>query len=125
MSRVESNSTAATIQRLRKAWCIRINGLNTFNADPEPGKSEESRVPEANAVPKSWLGRWGVCKDYTFICLPSGDLFILYGEPCNELRTLIQEVCTSGENLRVPYFDQESLYCHEIIARVKDPFCQF
>lgn len=116
-------STAASVCRLRKLWCIRINDLNTYNPFPEKGKKEDNLVPSPSQIPKDWLGKWGSKKDLTWICLESGDLFILGGEPSNELLKLLQEICPNGSALCLQYMIQESLYCREIISRIRDPFC--
>lgn len=116
---------AGTIQRLRRLWCVRINSLNTYNALSDDGNG---RVPSPEQIPRHWLGHWGTDDNYTFICLRTGDLFVLHGKPNNELLSLLRGhpgLCPGGSELRVPYFHEESLYLEEILARVRDPYCLF
>ena len=124
MPTTTSPSIAATIQRLRKAGCVRINDLNTFNTTLPAGE-EDGRVPSANQVPGHWRGRYGTDNGWTFICLVSGDLLVLHGEPNSETQKLLEEVCLQGDKLRVSYLNGENLYCTEVLARVRDPFCVF
>lgn len=125
MSAIKSPPLAGIIQRLRKLWCVRINGINTYNclADQENG-----RVPSPEEIPKHWCGRWGTDSGYTFICLRTGDLFVLSGEPNSELLKLLEGdmgLCPCGSELRVPYLHEESLFLEELLARVRDPFHAF
>ena len=116
-------SPAAIIQRLRRLWCVRINGLNTTNYLSL--EEEHGMIPSPDEIPGHWRGRWGTDGDYTFICLITGDLFILHGEPNTELINLIGGnlgFCPNGSGLRVPYCQGESLQLEEIIARIRDPY---
>ena len=120
---MKSPPLAGIVQRLRKLWCIRINGLNTYDSLSD---QEDGQVPNPEQIPKHWLGHWGIDDNYTFICLRSGDLFVLSGEPNSELLNLLTGelgLCPGGSELRVPYFHGESLYIEEIMARVRDPYC--
>lgn len=117
------DSNAAMVQRLRRHWCVRINDLNTYN--PLECDEKNGRVLSPSRIPNHWRGKWGTDEGYTFICLESGDLFVLDGEPSSELLGLFKEICPRGNGLRVPYFAQEALHARELLARVKDPYCKF
>ena len=112
----------AIVTKLQGFGCVRINGLNTFNSLAE---NEDGRVPSPEQVPCHWLGRWGTDKDLTFICLATGDLFVLYGRPNDELLKSLTGntgLCPNGSELKVPYFHGESIPALEILARARNPY---
>lgn len=116
-----SPNVACQIQRLRRLWCVRINGLNTYNAST----NKDSRVPEPENVPLHQRGCWGYRNGYTLICLESGHMFVRKGSPNSMLRQTIAILCPHGDKLRAPYFKSESLWLNEIMARFTDPYYRF
>ena len=120
-----STKTECVAQRLKRIGCARINDLGTYN--PTNVGNEEGRVPSSKNVPRHWRGRWGTHMDITSICMLNGDLYMFYGEPNSDLRSLLEneELFPGGGNLRVPYFNGESLSPLELLGRFRDSNLEF
>ena len=115
---------------VRDLWMLRftrINGLRTLNLMADV-QEEDGVVPEPEQMPQSWKGRWGEDGGYTFVCLPTGDLFFAELKPDEKLAERLCMMCpnTSQERiesqLRVPYFNGERLYLEEVSLRFVDPY---
>lgn len=71
---------------------------------------------------RQYLGHWGYDGKWTIAVLKNGEVWLLYGEPDNEVRALLHRVCPKGRSALIICPDGWIIDPEHMAARFRDPY---
>ncbi|MCX6721457.1 MAG: hypothetical protein NT026_02555 [Candidatus Staskawiczbacteria bacterium] len=99
---------------LKRLGFFHVTGLTWIDALQD----EEGEIQ----APSHQLCHWGNNAKWTVAVLENGEVWLMYGEPDDEIWAILRKLCPRGRGAFVPCDDDRTIYPEHAAARFRDPY---